>query len=127
MKKLDEIKAFIQKNATVMAELEQFVQRDSLYSLCLSEDIIEKQQELIRHARRIGVLSVDQPSFEGAEFNVLIRFKEFCSFIDLDECKEAIYEMEDKTAYIYSIIIDNIVLKAIKHVPNEEHKKAQAI
>ena len=127
MNKLDEIKAFIQKNTAVMTELARLAQRDSLYSSYLSDDIIEHQQDLNRHARRIGVIAVEKPFFEDAEFQVLVRFNEFCSFINLEECKENVHVKEDETSYLYSVVIDNIVLKAVKTVPNEEHKKAQAI
>lgn len=127
MNKLDEIKEFIQKNTVVMAELAQLAQRDSLYSSYLSDDIIEHQQDLNRHARRIGVIAVDKPFFDEAEFQVLVRFNEFCRFIDLEECEENVHVKEEEISYLYSIVIDNIVLKAVKTVPNEEHKKAQVI
>lgn len=127
MKKLDEIKAFIQKNAEVMAELARLTQQDSRYSSSLSEDIIEQQQELRRHARRIGVIATDKPFFEEAEFRVHLRFDVFCSFINLDECIEKEHVSDGETTYHYSIIIDNIVLIAVNRNANEEHKKAQAI
>lgn len=127
MNKLDEIKEFIQKNTAVMAELAQLAQRDSLYSSYLSDDIIKHQQDLNRHARRIGVITVEKPFFEEAEFQVLVRFNEFCRFVDLEKCKENVHVKEDETSYLYSIVIDNIVLKTVKTVPNGEHKKAQAI
>lgn len=126
MKKLDEIKAFIQKNVAVMAELAQAAEYNS-YSSLVSDEIIEQQQDLKRHANRLQILSVDKPIFEDAEFRVLIDIDEFCSFINLEECKETMHVREDKTCYHYSIIIDNIVFKAIKIISNEEHKKAQAI
>ena len=127
MNRLEDIKVFIQKNATVMAELARLTQHDYLYSSSLSDEIIEKQQELRRHARRIGVIAVDKPFFEEAEFSVLIRFDAFCSFINLEECTEKEHFSEGQTHYHYSIIIENIVLKAAKRDSNEEHKKAQAI
>lgn len=127
MNKLNEIKAFIQKSNDIMAEHAQLVHRDSLYSSYLLEDMIEHQQDLIRYARRIGVIAVDKPFFETAEYNVLVSFDEFCRFINLEECKEIVRVNEDETCYHYSFVIDNIILKAVKNVPNEEHKKAQAI
>lgn len=126
MKKLDEIKAFIEKNAAVMAELAQAAEYSS-YSSLVSDEIIEQQQDLKRHANRLQILSVDKPIFEDAEFRVLIGIDEFCSFINLEDCKTAVNASEDKVAYRYSIVIDNILLTGIKIVPNEEHKKAQAI
>ena len=127
MKKLDEIKVFIEKNVKVMAELAQAAQHSSLYSLHLSYDIIEQQQDLRRHANRIGVITVDKPLFEEAEIRVLVRFKEFCSFLNLEDCEKSTHLDDDKTSYIYKIIIGNIVLQAVEILPNEEHKKAQAI
>lgn len=127
MEKLDEMKEFIQKNAVVMAELARLTQHGSLYSSSLSDEIIEQQQDLRRHARRIGVIAVYKPFFEEAEYEVQVRFDEFINFINLEECKEKMFVREDETSYHYSIVIDNIVLKTIKIVPNEEHKKAQAI
>lgn len=127
MKKLDEIKVFVQKNASVMAELAQAAQHSSLYSWHLSNDIIEQQQDLMRHAKRIGVITVDKPLFEEAEIRVLIRFNEFCSFVNLEDCKKKLHLDDDKSSYIYSIIIGNIVLQAVEVLLNEEHKKAQAI
>lgn len=126
MSKLDDIKAFIQKNVAVMAELTQAAQYSS-YSSLVSDEIIEQQQDLKRHANRLRILSVDKPIIEDAEFRVLIDLDAFCSFINLEECKKTVRLSEGKTHYHYSIIMDNIVLKAIKIVSNEEHKKAQAI
>ncbi|MER2039685.1 MAG: hypothetical protein ABS944_16180 [Solibacillus sp.] len=126
-KKLNEIKTFIHKTAAVMEELAQAAEHSKLYSLGLSDEIIEQQQDLRRHARRIGVICVEKPFFEEAEFQVLIRFGEFSSFVNLDECKKTVSMRDDVTHYLYSIIMDNIILQAIKTDSNEEHKKAQAI
>lgn len=127
MNKLDEIKAFIQKSAQVMSELARVSEHSSFYSGFLSDEIVEQQQDLRRHARRIGVINVEKLFFEGAEFKVLLRFSEFSSFINLEECKETVIMKDDVTHYQYIFIMDNIALKAIKTVSNEEHKKAQAI
>lgn len=125
MSKVEGIKAFIQKNAIVKAELAQVAQ--CYYSELVSDEIIEQQKDLIRHAKRLGILSVDSPFFEDAESVVLIRFNEFSRFIDLNECEVKVRPKEDKVSYHYSIQIDNLVLKAVETIPNEEHKKAQAI
>ncbi|WP_339216219.1 hypothetical protein [Solibacillus sp. FSL W8-0372] len=126
MNKLDEIKAFVQKNKKVIAELAQVAEHSKLYSHSLSDEIIELQQELRRCARRIGIISVGKPFFEDSEYVVLLDFDNFCSFIDLDDCMMKPFIKEGDTFYIYSITIGNLYLKAIKS-PNEEHKKAQAI
>lgn len=125
MSKVEGIKAFIQKNAKVKAELAQVAQCH--YSELVSDEIIEQQKDLIRHAKRLGILSVDSPFFEDAEFVVLIRFNEFSRFVDLEECQVKVRPKEDEICYHYSIQVDNLILKAIKRVPVEEHKKAQAI
>ncbi|MER2060203.1 MAG: hypothetical protein ABTA16_15390 [Niallia sp.] len=126
MNKLDEIKTFILKSKKVMAELAQGAEGSKLYSHLLSEEIIELQQELRRSARNMGVISVEKPFSEDAEYVVLLKFDKFCSFIDLDDCKMKPFINEGDTYYFYSITIDNLYLKAIKST-NEEHKKAQAI
>ncbi|MER2058189.1 MAG: hypothetical protein ABTA16_05155 [Niallia sp.] len=127
MKKLDEIKAFIQKNAKVMAEFAQAGQYSSLFSSSLSDEIIEQQQELKRHARHIGVIAVDKPFFDETEFQVLLRFDEFCSFINLEEFKKSVHEFDHEVRYFYSFIIANLELKSLKIITHEEHKKAQEI
>lgn len=127
MSKLNEIKAFIQKSAKVMAELAQAAQSSELYYSAVSDAIIEQQQDLQRHARRLHVISVEEPFSKEAEFKVLIRFEEFSSFINLDECKQKVSITEEATHYFYSIVVDNLLLKTLKTVPNEEHKKTQAI
>ena len=127
MNKLEEIYEFIEKNAKVIAELAQAAQYSSLYSWHLSNDIIEQQQDLMRHAKRIGVIAVDKPLFEEAEIRVLVWFNEFCSFVKLEDCKKNLHLDDDKTSYIYSIIIGNIVLQAVETLANEEHKKARVI
>ncbi|MER2126328.1 hypothetical protein [Solibacillus sp.] len=126
MNKLDEIKAFIEKKAKVMAELAQAA-KITYYSQVVSDEIIEQQQDLMRHGRRLHIVSIEQPFFDEAEFEVLIGFSEFSRFIDLEECQVKAHTKEDYIAYQYSIIIDNLLLKSIKIVNNEEHKKAQAI
>lgn len=128
MNKLNEIKAFIEKSTQVMSALARVSEHSFLYSGLNVEEIIEQQQDLRRHARRIGVISVDKPYFEEADFTVLINFSEFRNIINLDECK--VKKLETTvvaTRYHYSIIVENIVLCAIENVSNEEHKKAQAI
>lgn len=128
MNKLNEIKAFIEKSAQVMSALACVTENSFLYSGLNVEEIIEQQQDLRRHARRIGVVNVEKPYFEEADFKVLLRFNEFSSFINLAECKEKVFGKDHVTHHQYSIIIDNIILTTIKTVSaNEEHKKAQAI
>lgn len=82
MGKVDEIKAFIQKNAKMMNELALAAQH-TVYSQHVSDEIIEQQQELKRHANRLNILSVDTPFFGDAEFSVLLRFNEFSSLVVL--------------------------------------------
>lgn len=127
MNKLNEIKAFIEKSAQVMSALARVSEHSFLYSSLNVEEIVEQQQDLRRHARRIGVINVEKPFFEEADFKVLLIFKEFSSFVNLAECKETVFAKDDVTHYQYSSIIDNIIFTAIKTVSNEEHKKAQAI
>lgn len=127
MSKVDEIKAFIQKNVTVVSELAQIAECNHVYSSSSAQEFIELYQELHRSAKRIGVISVKKPFFEEAEFRVQLRFDAFCSFINLDECTETELVNEGKTSYHYSIIIGNIALVAVNRNVNEEHKKAQAI
>lgn len=126
MSKVDEIKAFVHKNVKVMDELAQAAQH-TFYSVLVSDEIIEQQQDLKRNARRLHILSVDTPFWEDAEYRVLIDFDAFSKFISLDECKQKVRTEECATHYHYSIIVENLVLTSIKTVPNEEHKKAQAI
>ena len=126
MSKLDDIKAFIEKKAKVMDELAQAAQH-TYYSHIVSDEIIEQQQDLMRHARRLHIVSIEQPFFDEAEFEVLIGFSEFSRFIDLEKCQVKAHPKDDYIAYQYSIITDNLLLKSIKIVDNEEHKKAQAI
>ncbi|MER2107427.1 MAG: hypothetical protein ABS949_10860 [Solibacillus sp.] len=128
MKKLDEIKAFVQKNAAIRAELADAITNSSFhYSLAVADDIIELQQELKRQANRLHIISVDFPFFEDADYQIHMRFNEFSRFIDLDECKEKVWENEEATYYKYSLVIDNLILFSIKKISNEEHKNAQAI
>ncbi|MER1986611.1 MAG: hypothetical protein ABS948_12040 [Solibacillus sp.] len=128
MSKLDEIKAFVEKNAAVRAELADSLTHSSFrYSLTVADSIIEPQQELKRQANRLHIISVDFSYFEEADYQVHMRFDEFSSFIDLDECKEKVWENEGATYYKYSIVIDNLVLFSVKKISNEEHKNAQAI
>lgn len=70
-----------------MNELAQVAQHSSLFSLSLSDEIIEQQQALKRHARRLNIISVNTPFFKDAEFDVLISFNEFSRFVDIDKCQ----------------------------------------
>lgn len=123
--KLDAIKEFIKMSAKLNSEMAKIPKIH--YSSANCDEMIERLQELKRHARRIGVIGVDTPLLEDAEYKVLLRFDEFCSFINLEECTEKMYMNKGETNYHYSIVIDNIALQTIKLATDEEHKKAQAI
>lgn len=128
MEKLDAIKAFIEKSAAVRAELLYSATKSSChYSSHGADCLIEQQQELKRLARRLHIISVKLPLFDEADYRVHISFDEFIKLVDLDECEEKVWQKEEATYHKYSIVIDNLVLFAMKEASNEEHKNAQAI